>query len=376
MKLAMIGPVYPFRGGISHFTSQLAKELLDFGHSVDIFSFRRQYPGWLYPGVSDKEVGTAPGHIEAQYLLDPIYPWTWTKTASMIKKNNPQAVLIHWWTTFWSPAYWSLAKILRRSGLEIVYIIHNVAPHEPLPWDSWLARNVLALGKAHIVQSKNEKQRLESLLPGSTPIIVPHPIYSQFKNDQQISKEEARHQLGLNIQDPMILFFGIVRSYKGLKYAIQAISILKNEGIPARLLVAGEFWEKIEEYEQQIIELGLTDHVLLYNRYIPNEDVQLFFSAVDIFIAPYVGGTQSGSIKIAMSFNLPIVATDRISDEIMLNSELVHIVPGENSEALVKEIKELIFQESQIVTSLPLPDTSWEDFIDTIEKLVDKKLDI
>ncbi len=174
----------------------------------------------------------------------------------------------------------------------------------------------------------------------------------------------------------MILFFGIVRSYKGLKYAIQAISILKNEGIPARLLVAGEFWEQIEEYEQQIIELGLTDHVLLYNRYIPNEDVQLFFSAVDIFIAPYVGGTQSGSIKIAMSFNLPIVATDRISDEIMLNSELVHIVPGENSEALVKEIKELIFQESQIVTSLPLPDTSWEDFIDTIEKLVDKKLDI
>ena len=107
MRLAMVGPVYPYRGGISHFNSQLAHKLIDHGHDVNMFSFRRQYPGWLYPGTSDKETGAPTDQIEAQYLLDPIYPWTWVKTAAAIEKSNPEAVIIHWWVTFWSPAYWS-----------------------------------------------------------------------------------------------------------------------------------------------------------------------------------------------------------------------------------------------------------------------------
>jgi len=372
MKLAVVGPVYPYRGGIAHFTAQLSLALIDQGHKVESFSFRRQYPGWLYPGVTDKETGQSTNPIEAHYLLDPIYPWSWTKTAAEIKKFNPDAVIIHWWTTFWSPAYWSIAKLVSRSDLRVMYIIHNVAPHEPLPWDIWLARKVLQAGEAYIVQSTNEKQRLETLLPGASSVLCPHPIFSQFAGEYELSKDEARDRLGIKVEDPLLLFFGIVRPYKGLKNALQAISILKQEGIAIQLLVAGEFWEDIAEYETLITNMGLTDQIIIDNRYIPNEEVEHFFSAADIFIAPYTGGTQSGSVKIAMSFNLPIVATERISDDMMLNSDLVHIVPNENSKALAVAIKEFISGDFQNNPLDPAPDNSWNELITAIKNLVDR----
>lgn len=376
MKIVLVGPVFPYRGGISHFNTQLSHGLLDRGHDVHIYSFRRQYPDWLYPGVTDKEVGSSVVPVEAQYTLDPMYPWTWVKTASMIEDIAPEVVIIHWWTTFWSLAYWSLVKLLQRSNHKIIYIIHNVAPHEPMPWDNWLARNVLNLGESHIVQSPNEKQRLEELIPGLHPVLCPHPVYNQFYGDKALTKDEARRQLGLKNDGPIVLFFGIVRPYKGLIYALQAISILNKEGISIRMLVAGEFWEQIEVYEGLIIQLGITDQILIYNRYIPNEEVSLFFSAADVFIAPYTGGTQSGSVKIAMSFNLPIIATDRISDDIMLESEFVHTVPSEDSQALSEAIKELIVQESPEIPNTTAPDTSWVDLITAIENLVDQNLEI
>jgi glycosyltransferase involved in cell wall biosynthesis len=375
LKLVLVGPVYPYRGGISHYTTQLSRALIDQGHDIRTFSFRRQYPSWLYPGVSDKETDISINPIEAKYLLDPIYPWTWAKTSSEIKKVNPEAVIVHWWTTFWAPAYWSIANLLIRSGLKVLYVIHNVAPHEPLPWDNWLARNVLKTGEAYIVQSKNEKNRLELLLPGAYSILCPHPIYYQFAGKDELSKVEARSRLGLNKEDPLILFFGIIRPYKGLKYALQAISILKEEGIIVRLLVAGEFWEDIEEYETLITDMDLSDQIVIFNRYIPNEQVALFFSAADIFIAPYVGGTQSGSVKIAMSFNLPIVATERISDDMLLNSEIVRIVPNEDSDALAEAIRELISADIQKLPVDAAPDNSWNELTTAIEKLVNRNVE-
>jgi glycosyltransferase involved in cell wall biosynthesis len=373
LKLVVIGPVYPYRGGIAHYTSLLSHALIKKGHETYIFSFRRQYPSWLYPGKSDKEPSQPLLQIDAKYILDPVYPWSWIKTSKEIINHNPDAILIHWWTTFWGPAIWSLSKLLNRNGIKVIFLIHNVAPHEPLPWDHWIAKCVLALGDAQIVQAANEQKRLNSLLPNAKSVLCPHPVYDQFSQEIRISKIEARKRIRVKQDLPAILFFGIVRPYKGLIYAIKAISLLKADDIPVQLMVAGEFWDDINEYEDQIIELDLSEQIYLFDRYIPNEEVGLFFSAADIFIAPYIDGTQSGSVKIAMGFNLPIVVTDCVSDEILIGSESVQIIPNSDSQALAEAIREFISSELPKKRDRKYNDESWQDMITVIEKLVDQE---
>lgn len=373
MKLVVIGPVYPYRGGIAHYTSQLSHELIESGNEVHVFSYRRQYPGWLYPGKTDKEPSQPRFHVEAKYLLDPIYPWTWIRTSDTIAKLNPDAVLINWWTTFWAPAFWSLSTLLKKKGIKLIFVIHNVAPHEPLPWDNWLARNVLELGDAQIVQSANEQERLFSLLPNANSILSPLPVFDQFAYEIDIPKIDARNRIKIREDLPTVLFFGIVRPYKGLKYAIEAITILKTDGIPVQLIVAGEFWENITKYEDRIAKLSISDQIFLFDRYIPNEEVGLFFKAADIFIAPYIDGTQSGSVKIALGFNLPIVVTECVSDEILLNSENVQIIPSEDSRALADAINEFIIDGLPERTRSTYEDSGWRDLITAIEVEVNQE---
>ena len=370
MKIVVIGPVYPYRGGIAHYTTQLSSKLITSGFDTYNFSFRRQYPAWLYPGKSDKDPSKRVIQLETKYTLDPLYPWTWTKTVNEIIKINPDAVLIQWWTTFWAPAFWSVAKLLSRKGYKVIFLIHNVTPHEHKPWDNWFARKVLQLGDAHIVQAKNEEQRLLAILPGIKPVLCPHPVYNQFIIDSDQNSEAEKHLQRLDQDLPVLLFFGIVRPYKGLPFLIEALAILKSAGILVQLIIAGEFWEKIEPYEEMIVQLDLYDQVFIFDRYIPDEEVGLFFNAANIFIAPYIDGTQSGSVKIALAFNLPIVVTECIADDLLESSDRVLIIPAEDSQALASAIHELIdagFPESKIINQ---EDTSWSQLISTIEGLI------
>ncbi|UCD98419.1 MAG: glycosyltransferase [Chloroflexota bacterium] len=368
MKLVVVGPIYPYRGGIAHYNAQLCRELIKDNHIIDIFSFQRQYPSWLYPGKSDKEPTQPQSKLDVEYSLDPVYPWTWFRTASVVNKKNPDAVLIHWWTTFWAPAYWVFAKLIRRNGVKIIFLIHNVTPHEPLPWDNLLARNVLKLGNVQIVQTQNEQERLHKLVPKANSILSPHPIYNQFNYERMLSKSEARKQIKVNPDRPTLLFFGIVRPYKGLKYAIEAISILESKGTRVQLVVAGEFWEDIIEYEKMLINLDLCEQVFLYDRYIPNEEVGLFYSAADIFIAPYIDGTQSGSVKIALSFNLPIVITDKISDQILKEAMNVQVIPSKDSHALASAIERSLASDQVAKEIVKSEDVSWNKLIGYIEE--------
>ena len=315
MKIVLIGPVYPYRGGIAHYTSLLA-QALDRHQTTQVISFRRQYPSILYPGQSDKDPSQAPLQVTAEYLLDPLYPWTWVNTARSIVGQRPDVVVITWWTTFWGPALATLAYLLRRRKIKVLFLIHNVLPHETRPWDSWLARLTLGQGDKLILLSQRERLRLATLLPRlqAPAVVVPIPVYKTVFGEQ-IPKRLARCRLGQPLEGILYLFFGIVRPYKGLDDLIQALAILKAQGITARLLVAGEIWEGEARYHTQVERLGLQDQVVFENRYIPNEDVGLYFSAADGFVAPYVDGTQSAALKLALGFDLAVILTEVIAQE-------------------------------------------------------------
>jgi len=372
VKIAVIGPVYPYRGGIAHFTTLLSSKLINAGHETTIVSFRRQYPAWLYPGKTDKDPSKPIIKLETRYTLDPIYPWTWIGTVNEIKRINPDLILIAWWTTFWAPGFWTVTKLLSRKHYKVVFLIHNVIPHEDKPWDRWIARKVLKQGSAHIVQSANEQERLLSILPDSQPVICPHPVYNQFIDPSDPAEGSTKQFLGLKDGIPVLLFFGIVRPYKGLQYLVEAVSILKGSGILVQLIVAGEFWEKKQHYEELITRLGLHEQVLLFDRYIPDEEVSLFFNRANIFVAPYIDGTQSGTVKIALGFELPIVATECIADDLLINSDHVTIIPPANSIALPSAIEKIIEDGFPERHPLLRDDSTWNQLISTIEDLGSK----
>ncbi len=310
MKIALIGPVYPYRGGIAHYTTMLYHALSERQHDVLLISFKRQYPRWLFPGRSDRDPSEVPLRVNnAQYWLDPMTPWSWLLTFQRIRRYNPDILILQWWTTFWAPV-WVAIGVLNHLFLHkpLIYICHNVLPHEARWWDPWIAKVVLRQGSYFIVQSEAEKQRLLTLVSDAPVEIVPHPVYDMFAN-KRIPREEARRKLKLPLQAPVLLFFGIVREYKGLKDLLAAMPEIQHNLGYVVLLVAGEFWGDKQPYLEIIKELNLTDSVIIEDRYIPNEEVPLYFSAADVLVAPYRWVTGSGAIQMARGFNVPVITT-------------------------------------------------------------------
>lgn len=310
MSVILIGPVYPYRGGIAHFTTLLAQQLAQMG-GVRVISYSRQYPRWLYPGDSDKDPSAEGARVTAEYLLDALNPLSWEKTARTIESCKPPSVILQWWTNFWAPATFWVARRLRSAGIPVTFLIHNVMPHEPRVWDAPLARVVLGQGSRCVTLSGREQVRLLKLLPAASVTMQPHPLY-RFLNLAPVSMTAARQQLGLPLGAKVLLFFGLVRPYKGLAVLIEALGLLRKRGVLPHLVVAGEFWEAVARYEQLMTAHGVREQVHLFARYLPDEQLPLFFGAADVFVAPYTGGTQSGALRMAMGFGLPLVASDAV----------------------------------------------------------------
>jgi glycosyltransferase involved in cell wall biosynthesis len=370
LKIVVVGPVYPYRGGIAHYTAMLA-QALSTEHTVRVISFSRQYPRWLYPGSSDHDPSQMAIRTEAEYLIDTLAPWTWWRAAKRIRALQPDAVLLQWWSTIWAPVLWTLAYVLRRKGLAPIFLIHNVMPHEAHPWDAQVTRLVLEQGSAFIVQTERERQRLHSLMPFAVSEIFAHPV-DVLLSEARLPQAEARRQLGLPVDRPVVLFFGIVRPYKGLHDLVEAIGLLRQRGQCFGLLVAGEFWEPVAGYEAQIKRLGLSELVKLENRYIPNEELNVYFSAADMFAAPYVDMTASLAVKVALGFGLPVITTF-LDQALERAGSRVTRVPPQDASALADAIAALPRVASPAAPmETASQQTGWESLTGVIERLLAK----
>jgi len=354
----LVGPVYPYRGGIAHYTTMLYRALRKRGHEVLMISFKRQYPRWLFPGHSDKDPSKKPLLVEdARYWIDSLNPLSWLVTFWRICRYQPDVLVLQWWTSFWAPA-WIVLGTLQRALLRrpLVYICHNVLPHEARWWDALAARCVLRLGTRFVVQSKEERERLQRLLPNVPIAVVPHPMYDMFAGER-IPKDEARKRLGLPIETPVLLFFGIVRKYKGLRDLLRALPSVREQLGNVILVVAGEFWEDKEDYLRLIEDLNIADSVFLYDRYIPNEEIPLFFSAADVLVAPYRQATGSGVVELARGLGKPVITTQKV-----LDSKDVPL-PAD-SQTLAKAIVRFFTQDSPPERGdNGRPPSSWDDLV-------------
>jgi glycosyltransferase involved in cell wall biosynthesis len=328
MKIDLVGPSYPFRGGISHYSTLLFMNLKK-RHQVKFYSFKKQYPHFLFPGKSDKD--------NSQYPLrdDEI----------------------------------DICTLKLFSGTKILFVCHNILEHERSRMKSSISKCVLSRGDYFIVHSGEEKERLIKITGKTRVKVTFHPTYEIF-NPGLISRAEARQRLGIG-EECCLLFFGFVREYKGLRYLIRAMpEILKY--VDARLLIAGEFWERKDVYWEMIRNLNLEEKITVIDRYIPNEETPYFFSASDIVVLPYTSVTGSGLIQLAFGFNKPVVVS-RIGalSEVVHHKETGFLVPPRNpreiAEAIVAFFRENRKDEMSQSIQKERKRFSWDRLVQTIE---------
>jgi len=369
MKITIIGPVYPYRGGIAHFSAMLAQAFSEVGHQIRVLSFRGSYPSLFYKGKSTFDNSHTPITFPSKRVLDFYNPITWVKAIRAIETDPPGVVLMAWWTPYWAFCYGFITRWLASKNIPVVYLVHNILPHERHFFDLPLTRWAVQKGDMMIALNPNEQQKMESLFPGKPAVTIPHPTYDVFLEGRP-SKEEARRTLGLPPDKFIALFFGIVRPYKGLVHLLDAVKRCRDNDLPVLTLVAGEFWEDIRPTLNFIKEYGLERNILVVNRYIPNEEVNLYFSAADAFVAPYIGGTQSGALKIAMSFGMPIVATRLIAaGEAIENYPWIKIVPPGSGKDIAQALQDLLEHPWQVDGSWSAGWT-WDDWVQEFEQRV------
>jgi len=372
MKICLLGPTYPSRGGIAHYTTLLYKSLKK-KHDIVFYSFKRQYPKFLFPGRTDKDCSNFILKDDTiKPILDSLNPFTWIKLSFKIIKDTPDLTIVPWWVIFWAPQFLTILFFIKIfSKTKIIFICHNVAEHEANVIKTLISKLVLSRGDYYIVHSAEEKKNLINLI-GHKPVKMTfHPTY-EFFNTGEIPRNTAKAKININ-DEKIILFFGFVREYKGLKYLLEAMpEISKN--INARLLIAGEFWNDKDVYMKLIKNLEIETKVTIIDRYIPNEEIPFYFYASDIVVLPYTSVTGSGLVQMAYGFNKPVVVTNIGSlSEIVVDKKTGFLVAPKSS----SEIADAVLQfyrsnENVFIENIKKGNCkfSWDVLIEKIEEFV------
>ncbi len=373
--MAVIGPVFPYKGGIAHYTGLLARELAK-KHEVQVFSFSLQYPKILYPGEHQKDYENDFFKIEGtRYLISTVNPCTWLRTGLAISRFSPDLVIFPWWNPFFGPAFSAIAIIAKSfSRTKVLFLIHNIFPHERFPLDHLITSFTLKRGDFHIVQSsENEAQLLEML---HRPVYrkTVHPTYHAFKHEE-ISQADARKRLSLQRETKIMLFFGFVREYKGLMFLVEALPAIREKLPDTRLLIVGDFYDDKQKYLRRIDELGIASMVAMYDEYVPDKEVGSYFSASDLVVLPYVSATQSGIVQMAYGFGKPVVATSVGGlPDVVHDGRTGYIVPPKNPAALAAAVVRFFEQNKGEEFSAAIEREqdrfSWRRMVETIEELM------
>ena len=312
MKIILLGTSWPFRGGLATFNERLAKQFMAEGHDVEIWTFTLQYPSFLFPGKTQYSNEPAPEGIAIRRELNSCNPFNWIRVGKAIKKAAPDLLICCYWMSFFAPAYGLISRMAKKNGkTKCVALVHNMIPHEPNILDKLFAPYFIKSQDGFVALSESvvkDIEKVERLKVERPKTFSPHPIYDHY--GERMTKKEACAALGLDDKNGYMLFFGLVRAYKGLDVLLDAFGLIKDQLPTVQLIIAGEFYEDEEKYRAQIAANGLKERVLLRNEFIPDGDLRKYFGAADLIVQPYKTATQSGVTQVAFHFEKPMLVTN------------------------------------------------------------------
>ena len=309
MKIVIAAPAHPYRGGIAEFSNRLALQFQSEGHEINIVTFSLQYPGFLFPGKTQYTDSPAPEKIKITRSLNSVNPLNWLITGKRIKRQKPDILLLRFWLPFMGPCLGTVSRITRSNKhTKVVCIFDNVIPHEKRPGDKFLTRYFTKSIDGAIVMSVTVEDELKTFRRDIPIKLNPHPLFDNYGD--AVPKEYALAALNLDPEFSYLLFFGFIRAYKGLDLLLDAFADHRLRNRKLKLLVAGEFYEDDAPYRTKIKEHRLENDVIIFNRFIRDKEVPLFFGAADLVVQPYKSATQSGVTQIAFHYEKPMLVTE------------------------------------------------------------------
>lgn len=372
-KVVVIGPVYPYKGGIAHYTGLLCRALEKRFH-VTMVSYKMQYPKILFKREQKDYENNSFEVKDTKYWVNTINIFNWLTVSGKIKREKPDIILIQWWHPYFAPCYFVLARLLRR--FRIIFICHNVLPHERFPLDKQFTKIALRQGKAFIVQSRTDGEALKEIIPNAVFKQTVHPTYNAFKFEG-MSEKNARKKLGIGDTQKVLLFFGFVREYKGLRHLIKAMPDVIAQIKDIKLLIVGDFDQDKDSYLDLIKMCNLQSYVEIADGYIPDREVEKYFAACDLVVLPYESATQSGIVQIAYGFGKPVIVTDVGGlPDVVSDGKTGYVVeagrPDRLAEAVIKfyaqgkeaDLRENIRKEASRF--------SWDKMAEAVEELSDE----
>ena len=376
MKIVIVGPAHPLRGGgMSTFNERLAKAYGDRGDDVEVFSFSLQYPSFLFPGKSQFTDEPAPQGLRIRSTINSINPLSWVRTGNIIRKFSPDLVIFRYWIPFMGPALGTIARRIRKNKLtRIIAITDNVIPHEHRPGDRAFTKYFLKPVHAFLTMSQAVMNDLNLFDTQKPRALCLHPLYDNY--GEPLSRSRALELLHLLPENKYILFFGLVRKYKGLDILLQALASPILDHLPIKLIVAGEFYDDVESYRNMVEDLGLKAKVIMPNTFIPNAEVVRYFSAADLVVQPYRDATQSGVTQVAYHFDKPMIVSNVGALPEMVPDGKAGYVVAPEAAAIAEAIRKYFDGNMEATFTEGVKSEkkkySWEVFLSSIDKLTEK----
>jgi glycosyltransferase involved in cell wall biosynthesis len=372
--IIILGPAHPYRGGVASCTEILARTFGKQGKRVDIITFLIQYPKLLFPGKTQFSESSAPADLHIIRLVNSINPLNWWRVGRRIRKMRPDVLILKYWTPYMAPCLGTISRIIAKNRHTVILTnLHNIIPHEKHFFDRIFTRYFVDAVDGFLYMSQQVKDELDTFITSKPALFAPHPVFCNF--GEKVPRDVACHQLGLPEDKRYVLFFGLIRDYKGLDLLFDAWAKLLQNGFTADkiLVVAGEFYTDKTKYLQQIEHLGIYEDVLLHDCFIRDDDVRYYFSMADVVVQPYKSATQSGVTQIAYQFETPMIVTDVGGlSEIVPDGQVGYVV--EPDAAVIAKSIEKIYENNNLqrMTENMITEKqrfSWDYFAGQMENL-------
>ncbi len=367
-KVTFFSALPPFRGGIAQFSEQLRLSLVKMC-KLQAFTFRHQYPSFLFPGQSQFE--DQKPNVSFPRIVSTFRPWTYYRALRALKKSKGELFITSYWMSFFGPMMGFWARFLPRKTVKIA-IIHNLVPHEKRFFDQAFNRFFLRHYDGFVLLSESVEQSVLECKPSAETLVLKHPSYQQF--GVKLDEGLARQKLGIDPSKKTLLFFGLIRDYKGLDLLLQAFSELDES---FQLLIAGEVYGERNIYED-LIQQSKNKQIYFVDHFIPAEEVAYYFSAADLCVLPYRSATQSGIKAMCDAFHVPVLVSPvgGLSEE-LIDSQNGFIIHEMNPAKIAYQLQH-IFQDNRLkkVTNnirqqLEKKENEWDEFAESVLKFAD-----
>lgn len=348
-KIVLVGPAYPYRGGQATVEASIFKLLTEAGFDCNTVTFKSLYPNILFPGKTQYDESANPFYPHTEKIsriINSINPITWYKAYKKIKSLNADMAIFVWWMPFFGPCYGTIVRLLQRTTkTKIVFVVENFVSHERRWFDKFFTQWTLKKADRFISFSQHINKLVTDHFPEKKITTTTLPPFNHFDLNNY-TKESAREKLGIT-HKRVILYFGLIRKYKGLDQLIRAMKIIKQEDPDTMLLAVGECYEDISFYRDLITEHELGDRIQLIDKFIPNEEVEPYFKAADVVCLPYYSGTQSGILMMAYGFGQPVVITDVGGIAELVNDKTGKVLSDNEPRKIVDATLEVINNTSE-----------------------------